>query len=113
MACHPWRPPFGSSLCDVNNGSRPLFLRKQGAKNAGATLDFSISRRCARLGGGIEEAAEGDVAGAFFGGGFGQFQLGVAGAADNCFAPEQGAGDGQRAIALPQRSEEHTSELQS
>lgn len=25
MACHPWRPPFGASLGDVKNGSRPFF----------------------------------------------------------------------------------------
>ncbi|MNE20207.1 hypothetical protein D3C81_1546350 [compost metagenome] len=57
---------------------------------------------CARLGHRVEEAAEGDVAGAFTGGLLGQVNLRVAGGTDDGVAPEQGSRRGQRPVGLTQ-----------
>ncbi len=54
----------------------------------------------AGFGAGIEEAAEGDVAGALGHRLLGQFQLGVAGGADDRLAAEQGARRRQRTVGL-------------
>ncbi|MNH23403.1 hypothetical protein D3C79_832970 [compost metagenome] len=61
-----------------------------------------VGCRCARLGHGIEKAAEGDIAGALAGRLPGQVELRVAGRADDRVAAEQGAGGCQRAVGLAQ-----------
>ncbi|MCY1447046.1 hypothetical protein D9M71_636480 [compost metagenome] len=69
---------------------------------AGLVEQVEAAGRCAGLGGGIEEAAEGDISGALPGSLLGQFELRVAGRADDGFGAEQGAGRRQRAIGLAQ-----------
>ncbi|MNH33634.1 hypothetical protein D3C79_941700 [compost metagenome] len=58
--------------------------------------------RGAGFGVGIEEAAEGDVAGAFFDGLFGEVELRMAGRTDDCIETQQGAGRRQWTISLTQ-----------
>ena len=69
---------------------------------AGLGQHLDGGRWGAGFGTGIEEATEGDVTGALVRGLLGQFDLAVAGAADDCLGAEQRAGWRQRAVGLAQ-----------
>ncbi len=74
--------------------------QRQVEARLGLVQQFEAGGGGARFGAGLEEAAEGDVAGALGHGLLGQFQVGVAGGADDGLAAEQGAGRGQRTVGL-------------
>jgi len=72
------------------------------AKRARLIQQLHGGGRSAGLGVGVEEAAEGDIAGAFGDGALGQFQLGVAGTTDHGICAKAGARGSQRAVGLAQ-----------
>jgi hypothetical protein len=67
----------------ADHGDRQFHL------GAGLLQQIDAGSRRAGLGDRIEEAAEGDIAGAFLGGLFGQFEAGVAGRTDDGLEPSR------------------------
>ena len=94
--------PVGHQRLGVFQGDAANYADRQVQALAGLGQHVNGGGGCAGFGRGIEEAAEGDVAGAFFGGLFGQFDLAVAGGADDRLGAEQCPGRGQRAVGLTQ-----------
>ena len=101
------RVHHGDHLHALGDQARCRFRRdatdsdnRQADAGASFAQQFGIGRGCPRLCLRLEEAAEGDIAGAVTRGLFGQRQLRMAGGADDCLAAEQGTGGGQRAIFL-------------